>query len=402
MFCRYELLTSFFHLADNSLRVDKGEPGYDPLFKVRPLLDIVDPTYASVFCPGQKLSVDESMVKFKGRVSFRQYMPAKPVRFGMKQFVVCDSKTGYALKYLTYTGKNTFPRDPGLGLGEQVVLSLLEDYTDKGHIVFTDNFYSSPSLFSMLKDKGIGACGTVRANRKHMPAALNPSNLHLTRDQGPVFMKNSDDLVACAWQDVKRVHFLSTVHTDNTVEKQIRSKDSTDGYRTVEKPVMGDDYNSNMGGVDLLDQKLGTYAFPHKSQKWYMPLYHRVREVALVNGYIVYSESQDRPVPPRKFREAVISGLLGEYYPSHIPTRKGRPHEGPVSKRLTERHFIEHLSSRPDCTVCSNRSVPQGRVQTRYRCKQCKQPLCVEPCFELYHQYTDYKAAWASLQSESE
>ena len=69
----------------------------------------------------------------------------------------------------------------------------------------------------------------------------------------------SDNLVACAWQDTKRVNSLSTVDTNLTIDKAIRSRGGEGGHRNVEKPVIAERYNSNMGGVDSLDQMLGTY-----------------------------------------------------------------------------------------------------------------------------------------------
>lgn len=50
----------------------------------------------------------------------------------------------------------------------------------------------------------------------------------------------SDNLVACAWQDTKRVTFLSTVENNLTVDKAVRSKNGEGGYREVEKPVIAD------------------------------------------------------------------------------------------------------------------------------------------------------------------
>jgi hypothetical protein len=49
---------------------------------------------------------------------------------------------------------------------------------------------------------------------------------------------------------------------------EIRSKEGERGYRNIEKPVVAERYNNSMGGVDLLKQKLQTYAFPHKSSKY--------------------------------------------------------------------------------------------------------------------------------------
>ena len=63
---RFQLLQTFIHLNDNNNGVERGEDGYNPLFKIQTLLDITEPTYRQCFSPGQNLSIDESMIKFKG------------------------------------------------------------------------------------------------------------------------------------------------------------------------------------------------------------------------------------------------------------------------------------------------------------------------------------------------
>ena len=390
---RFELIQTFLHFNNSNMQVPRGQRGFSPLFKIQPLLDIVDPTYMRVYSPRRELSLDESMVKFKGRIFFRQYLPAKPTKWGIKEFILAEAKTGYALKSIVYTGKTSFQRDPRVSLSEQVVLDLLEGFEDKGHKVYMDSFYSSPSLFLKLKDKNIGACGTVISNRKGMPQELKPSSLSLKKGDPPVFMrKKDDDMIACAWHDTKRLSLLSTIDNNLTLEKDVRSKDNDTGYRTVEKPVLAEMYNHFMGGVDTLDQLLGTYQYPHKSQKWYHTVYHRVREVALVNGFILYRKASDlNKLSPKQFREAVIDGLLKNWQP---PRKKvGRPSLLP-ELRLTERHFpdkYENPKYKPECRACSDRQAGR-RVQTRFFCKQCGVPLCIVPCFERYHTLKDYKS----------
>ena len=388
---RFELIQTFLHFNNTELQVLRGQRGFNPLFKIQPLLDIVDPTYMQVYGPRRELSLDESMVKFKGRIFFRQYLPAKPTRWGIKEFILAEAKTGYALKSIVYTGKTSFQRTAGVGLSEQVVLDLPEGFEDKGHKVYMDSFYSSPSLFLKLKEKNIGACGTVNCNRKGMPQELKPSALSLKKGDSPVFMrKKDDDLIACAWHDTKRLTLLSTIDNNLTVDKNVRSRENNTGYRTVEKPVIAEQYNHFMGGVDTLDQLLGTYQYPHKSQKWYHTIYHRVREVALVNGFIVYRKASElNKLNPKQFRQAVIDGLLKNWQP---PRKKvGRPSLLP-ELRLTERHFpdkYENPKFKPECRACSDRQAGR-RVQTRFFCKQCAVPLCIVPCFERYHTLKDY------------
>ena len=114
-----------------------------------------------------------------------------------------------------------------------------------------------------------------------MSKELLPSSLSLKKGESPVFMR-SGNFVACAWQDTKCVTFLSTIDHYFTVDKPVRSMNGEAGYSEVEKPVIADRYNSNTGGVDTLDQMLGTYQFLHKCVKWYHVLFHR--EITLVNG----------------------------------------------------------------------------------------------------------------------
>ena len=78
---RFELILHFLHLNDSEKQPQRGEPGFDKLYKIRPLLDILLPSFKEQYTPKQFLSIDESMITFKGRLSFLQYLPKKT---GMK------------------------------------------------------------------------------------------------------------------------------------------------------------------------------------------------------------------------------------------------------------------------------------------------------------------------------
>ena len=49
---------------------------------------------------------------------------------------------------------------------------VMQGKISRGHHVFTDNYNSSPALFAELRDLGFGACGTVRINRRGLPAEI--------------------------------------------------------------------------------------------------------------------------------------------------------------------------------------------------------------------------------------
>lgn len=68
---RFELITSFLHFADNEGNIPaRDSPVYDMLWKVRPLMRICEPLCTQNFGPSRDLSIDESIIRFKGRVSF--------------------------------------------------------------------------------------------------------------------------------------------------------------------------------------------------------------------------------------------------------------------------------------------------------------------------------------------
>ena len=85
---RFFNLLTFLHLADNTTALPRDDPNHDKLHKVRPIYDVLYSRFASVYSPSCELSLDEGMVPWKGRLSFKQYLPKKPVRFGVKLYMV--------------------------------------------------------------------------------------------------------------------------------------------------------------------------------------------------------------------------------------------------------------------------------------------------------------------------
>ena len=77
------------------------------------------------------------------------------------------------------------------------------------------------------------------------------------------------------------------------------------------------------------------------------------------------------------------------------------------SIRLQGRHFPSHIGKESTrsgsklCKVCNfgKKSIKEkgfdgialSRKLTSYMCKKCNVPLCVEPCFELYHTKEKYR-----------
>lgn len=123
---RFELLLKFLHLNDSEAQPVRGEPGYDKLFKIGRFLDFVLNNFKSAYQPHQQISIDESVISYKGRLSFIQYLPPKDHKWGLKAWVLADSTNGYVWGWKLYTGKVEGAVEHG-GLAHRVVLELTDD-----------------------------------------------------------------------------------------------------------------------------------------------------------------------------------------------------------------------------------------------------------------------------------
>ena len=228
------------------------------------------------------MTVDESMVKFKGRLAFRQYLPMKPVKWGVKVWVMAESKTGYVNNFQVYTGAIQGKAEKDLA--HRIVMDLAKPYFGSNLTIYMDNFYTGVPLMVDLKNRGVQACGTVRANRKGLPKSKDlTKQAGMNRHQFKVAQQ--DDLTFCLWQDTKAVMVLSNFH-DLRAFGSVRRK--ANGQRQVEVcvPACLADYQQHMKGVDLLDQMVGYYQIQHRSTKWWRRLFFYFLTVACYNAFV--------------------------------------------------------------------------------------------------------------------
>ena len=69
-------------------------------------MDKISERLLTVYKPHCENSMDEAMVRFEGRSSLKQYMPAKPVKRGIKVWCHADAHNGYLCEYKVYTGRS--------------------------------------------------------------------------------------------------------------------------------------------------------------------------------------------------------------------------------------------------------------------------------------------------------
>ena len=170
---RFREIRQYMHFVDNDTLPSPGTPGSDRLAKVRPIFEYINKQYLDVYQPGRDVSVDEAMMKFQERSALKQYIPLKPIKRGIKVWVLADAN-GYFCNMQLYRGRENSTEK---GLGARVVKELTAPLQHKFHHVYCDNFFTSVQLFEDLEEVGLYACGTARSDRSGFPPSLKKIEL---------------------------------------------------------------------------------------------------------------------------------------------------------------------------------------------------------------------------------
>ena len=149
-----------------------------------------------------------------------------------------------------------------------------------------------------------------------------------------------------------------------------------------------------MGGVDQADQMLSYYGLSHRTVKWWRRAFFHLFDLSVINAYILYLQQTNRRCSHEQFRVELAKQILVKYG-GQVPSSTSSPGFLADIQRLTGRHFPSKIplsrSGRPaqsQCHVCCWKKG-RRRVTTTYKCEQCQVPLCIVPCFELYHTHSD-------------
>lgn len=109
--------------------------------------------FQNCFTPGEYLTVDEQLVAFRGRCGFRQYIPSKPARYGIKIFALVDCRMMYTVNLEVYCGKQPNGPFEVSNAGKDVVLRIAQPILGTGRNITGDNWFSSLPLVNELSKK---------------------------------------------------------------------------------------------------------------------------------------------------------------------------------------------------------------------------------------------------------
>jgi hypothetical protein len=368
----------------------------DPAVKMSRVQDMLQIVHdiCALYVPTAILSIDETLLLFKGRLSFKIFIRTKRARFGLKSFVLADAD-GYMIFSHPYIGSDTdmLLADElnvsrfQLSKSERIVVYLLEktQLLDKGYVVNADNWFCSLRLAQYLFSRHTGLRGTVRVCRG-VPHELKNKKV---QPGGSVFIRKKEVLVT-KFVDKRDVYLLSTVDSAavQDVERFLRG-----GYtESLKKPTAILKYNLEMAGIDKSDQILAPYSITRKSHVWFKKLGFNLLQRLLVNSFIRFRNDNDENIDFKEFTKEAIIHFTG--IPSH-PMKSGRilkrrRYQSPVDVSVPA-HVMQRIPATEGkriptrkCRMCTRRNK---RRESRYQCITCPwQPaLCMGDCFAQYH-----------------
>lgn len=369
---RFQLLLRVLHFANND-----GADKDNRLYKVEDIIKKFQTKCSNEANPGETLAVDETMVPFRGRLIFRQYIPSKRHRYGIKLFKLCDPK-GYTYRLSVYTGKNFEDTGKEKGLAEKVVMDLVHDYLEEGRTLITDNYYTSLPLAKSLLASKTHLLGTLRKNRK----GLSKEVMNAQLKRGEIVGKESTTgLVIGKWKDKRDVPFLSTKHA---LDIKATGKKNRKGEE-VKKPSAILEYNAGKDGIDVSDQMASYFSPLRKTIRWYHKLMFEILlNTAVINSLNIYKHFKKQNIQIGAFREMLIESLT--QVPS-VPVNEDKH-----SLISTEERTADGRKKRKRCISCYEKKAREGgRVlgikQAKLvstKCGQCNIHLCFT-CFTEKH-----------------
>ncbi|KAB0805147.1 hypothetical protein PPYR_02117, partial [Photinus pyralis] len=338
--------------------------------KLAPIRNVFDRFVANCqngFHHSEFVTVDEMLAGFRGKCSFRQYIPSKPNKYGLKILALCDAKLFYTSKMEIYVGTQPDGAYKVSNSPFDVVLRLCKHIFGSGRNITMDNWFTSIPLVKKLLDHNLTVIGTIRKNKRELPLEFSQP---AERPQHTSMFGFSQGctLVSYIPKKKKNVLLLSSMH----------DRDEIDSETYVNKPVMITDYNRTKGGVDTVDKLTASYNCSRNTRRWPMVVFYNLLNVAGINSQVVYvSNNPDKKILRRRFLRQLGNDLVKP----HLQVRSAMINIPRTLKlRLQE---ITGMNIEPEvpqpvlpgrCAYCTSKK----NRKTRFQCHRCNKYMCLE------------------------
>ena len=376
---------------------------------------------------GQCMDLDECTCGYRGKHRCRCFNPAKPFKYHFKQFCLNCSATGYILAFYWYRGKTerrpaNMPATlfPLVQLVNHVNSMTNHSLSQGGHVIATDNWYTSLHTAMFLQEKNIHSVGTVRTNR--LSAADPPRAATFTRQSADAErgtycchkVTKGDRFTAylTPWHDNKPVHVLHSWPT--LVSTCWRNQKLPQGVqyekKRLDRPTIYRDYNQIMGGTDLNDWLLAQFRSSFRCRRWQPKVLVHMLQQAVVNAHILFKLKnglgEDRHL--FHFVQELMREIPDYVRRPPVPVPQGRPLLPDNSQsrwwwscqsaRRTTGSHVPDLVTRPRDQNARQAEVRKRckycvGVRTSLYCSNCQVFLCGGACWHAWHSLTELPSA---------
>ena len=369
---RFTLLKESIRFDDLNTRTErKSKEKQGKLAPIEEIFNLFIENCKLNYSPGDNITVDETIVAFNGKCSFKVYMPSKPDKHGIKIWSCCDSKSSYLLNAKIYKGKELDKKETGQA--ERVVKDLVYMLRDTGTNVTMDNFFTSIKLSKDLLDNGLSILGTMRKNKKEIPPSFQASRNRVAHSTEFAFSKESR-LMLCSYvpRKNKSVIMISSKHYEKEIEEGPRHK-----------PEIIAEYNRTKSGVDTLDQLVKTYSCKRVTNRWPLAIFYYMVDVAAYNSSVcfmnknphLYIGSQKRRKYLMDLSESLVMPLIQRRASSANFQRLHKDTKSKIEAFVPISTIIEPIQSNNPRKRCSKCPREKGK-KTKRISSRCSAPVC--------------------------
>lgn len=165
---RFRFLLRCLRFDDKNTREERRKT--DKLAPIRSLFDMFVANCQNGYHMSEEVTIDEMLPGFRGRCSFRQYIPSKPNKYGIKLFALCDARMFYTSRLEVYVGLQPEGPFQVSNKPEDVVLRACQHIAGSSRNLTMDNWFTSvPLAKKLLSDYKITCIGTLRRNKRELP-----------------------------------------------------------------------------------------------------------------------------------------------------------------------------------------------------------------------------------------
>ena len=362
---RFKYLLECLRFDDKSTRTERLKS--DKLAPIREIFQMFVSNCQKTYSISEFGTIDEMLAAFRGRCSFRQYIPSKPDKYGIKLFALVDAQTFFTSKLEVYVGSQPDGAYKASNSPCDVVERLCSGIFGTGRNITLDNWFTSYDLAQKMLSHQITLVGTLRKNKRQIPPEF--LDLRNRGEKTSLFGFRSDStLLSYVPKKKKNVLILSTLHNNNKIDEETGS---------ARKPEIVTFYNTTKGGVDTVDQMSSVYNCARNTRRWPMEIFYRLLNIASINGFIIYCKNGNEPMKRRKFLKKLCYELVQEHL-------KNRTTIDSLPKQLKEKlarvtnsgemqNEPPRSGKRQRCYNCSGTDR-----KTKYYCSLCYKFLCFE------------------------